>query len=161
MHDGAVSIRTRPQFTTLCERLVRASIALRDRGCLMQAIARRYYVVYTIATYLAAKYGITARRRREAATREAERYHHEDIPDIVRALYTGTRSGKMSHGTHSGVLGAVLTEHQAFVHAADLQRVRTLADYGYTDRLELYNADEANGYLANANHLIADLRTLL
>jgi hypothetical protein len=127
----------------------------------MQAIARRYYVVYTIATYLAAKYGITAKRRREADDREAERYHHEDIPDIVRALYTGRRSGKMSHATHSGVLSAILTEHQAFVHAADLQRVRTLADYGYTERLELYDADEADGHLTNAKNLITDLRTLL
>jgi hypothetical protein len=127
----------------------------------MQAIARRYYVMYTIATYLAAKYGITAKRRRESEKHEVERYHHEDIPDIVRALYTGTRSGKISHGTHSGVLGAVRTEHQAFAHAAELQRVRTRADYGYTERLELYDADEADTYIAHANHLIADLRTLL
>ena len=67
----------------------------------------------------------------------------------------------MSHGTHSGVLGAILTEHQAFVHAAELQRIRTKADYGYTERLELYNVDEADTYIANANHLIAELRTLL
>lgn len=145
----------------LCERLERASIALRERGCLMQAIARRYYVVYTMAGYLSAKYGITPARRRETERDEADRLFHTELPDVIRALYTGRRSGNVGPGTHSGVLGAILTENRAVSCAAALRNIRVMADYGYTEQLEPYDADETDAHLVWANQLIEDLRTLL
>ncbi|MDB5070680.1 MAG: hypothetical protein JWM87_1791 [Candidatus Eremiobacteraeota bacterium] len=121
--------------STFCERLERASTALRDRGCFLQAIARRYYVLYTVATYLTAKYGITAIHRREKDPRKADRIRHDELPDFIRALYTGRKSGNISPGSHFGVLDPTLTEHQAVSYAAKLQQDSVMPDYGNSEEL--------------------------
>jgi hypothetical protein len=161
MHDDTVSLRTPATFITLCERLQTASIALRERGCLLQSIARRYYVVYTIATYLSAKYGITPARRREVDPRKADRFTHGELPDVIRVLYTGRRSGNVGPGNHPGVLSPILTEHQAVSFTAKLQDDRITADYGYIEELEPYDAGKTDARLAWADDVIEDLRTLL
>jgi hypothetical protein len=156
-----VSARTPAQFSALCERLERASRALRDRGCLLQAIARRYYVAFTIATYLAAKCGITALRKQGSATATSDQFTHNEFPDLVRALYTGGKSGSIGPAAHSGLIGASLTETEAVSYAHRLQFDRKLADYGYIDKIEPYDVDEADQRLDRANQLIADLRSIL
>lgn len=161
MHANTVSVRTPAGFTALNQRLERASSVLREGSCLLQSIARRYYAVYALATYLAAKYGIKAHRRRDGESTTSDQFSHNDLPDVVYALYTGRRSGNVGPGRHCGVLGPILTDREAVVYAAKLQRDRIAADYGYTERVEPYAAAEADEHLSWANHLIADLRTLL
>jgi hypothetical protein len=79
------------EFTAHTERLERASDLLRSRGCLFQAIARRYYLVYAYATQAAEAHGIVFRRG--VAADETRRLTHQALPNIVRALYTGQNSG--------------------------------------------------------------------
>jgi len=79
------------EFTALTVRLERAADVLRERGCLLQAIARRYYLVYAYTTQAAEKHGIVFRRG--ASVDETRRLTHQALPNIVRALYTGQNSG--------------------------------------------------------------------
>ena len=84
------------EFIALAERLERASGVLRGGGCLLQAIARRYYLVYTYALHAAEKHGIAFRRG--ANVDEERRLTHQALPNIVRALYTGQNSGPVVGG---------------------------------------------------------------
>jgi hypothetical protein len=87
MFSYAMRIMDREEFNALVTRLSDASELLRSGGSLMQAIARRYYVVYTYATQAAEKHQIKFRRGTDV--HEARRLTHQALPDIVRALYTG------------------------------------------------------------------------
>ncbi len=84
------------EFIALVTRLERASDLLRNGGSLLQAIARRYYVVYTYATHAAEKHGINFRRG--ADVDDARRLTHRVLPDLVRALYTGQNVGPVVGG---------------------------------------------------------------
>ncbi len=79
------------EFIALTVRLERAADVLRERGCLLQAIARRYYLVYAYAAQAAEKHGIVFRRG--PSVDETRRLTHQALPNIVRALYTGQNSG--------------------------------------------------------------------
>ena len=136
-------------------------LALRERGCLLQAIARRYYLVYTVATYCAANCGITVVRRRSEALMECDQFTHNELPDVVRALYTGLRSGNVGPGRHAGLVGAVLNVREAVRYVQDLQWDRKDADYGYLEKIEVYDTAQADRRLNWANGLVADLRKLL
>lgn len=81
------------EFTAHTARLERASDLLRREGCLLQAIARRYYIVYAYATQAAEKHGVAFRRG--ATIDETRRLTHQALPNIVRALYTGQNSGSV------------------------------------------------------------------
>ena len=84
------------EFIALVTRLERASDLLRNGGSLLQAIARRYYVVYTYAAQAAEKHGVTFRRGVD--TDEARRLTHQTLPPILRALYTGQNAGPVVGG---------------------------------------------------------------
>jgi hypothetical protein len=151
--------QTAEQFNALCDRLESAATALRERGCFLQAVARRYYLVYTVATHAAALCGITVTQRRRAGeVIESSRFSHRAIPDVVHALYTGNRSGSVGPGRHSGIVGARLHEREAARYANRLYIDRLRADYGPTETAEPYDADETDERLRWANLLISDLR---
>lgn len=148
-------------FTALCERLERASRALRERGCFLQSIARRYYVIHATATYLAAKFGVVPARNREGERVEDERFSHNELPDVVGVLYTGLRRGGIDPGTHAGIVGAALHKREAERYVDALQRDRKHADYGRIRDVEPYRAAEADRRLRWADDVISDLRLLL
>jgi hypothetical protein len=81
------------EFKAHTTRLHEASELLRSCGCLLDAIARRYYIVYAYAARAAEKHGLEFRRG--ASVDETRRLTHQALPDIVRALYTGQNSGSV------------------------------------------------------------------
>ncbi|HEX3466698.1 MAG TPA: hypothetical protein VHT05_01205 [Candidatus Elarobacter sp.] len=150
---------TTPEFEALLMRLETASQVLRERGCLLQAIARRYYVVYTIANQAATRYGV--RFRRGAQDDDDRQVTHSSIPDIVRALYTGQNSGPVFGGGPGIARSGRLSDADAFRYVQYLQQDRKHADYGHGTTPEPYAVEKADRHLDWANHLIEDLKTLL
>jgi len=84
------------EFIALATRLERASDLLRNGGSLLQAVARRYYLVFTYAAQAAEKHGV--RFRRGTDVDDARRLTHQALPDIVKALYTGQNVGSVVGG---------------------------------------------------------------
>lgn len=84
------------EFIALVTRLERASDLLRSGGALLQALARRYYAVYTYTAQAAEKHGVNFRRG--VNIDEERRLTHQSLPDIVRALYTGQNTGAVVGG---------------------------------------------------------------
>ncbi len=148
------------QFTALCDRLEAAATALRERGCLLQSIARRYYLVYAIAGRAAEKYGVTIATERRRGAR-SDRFTHQSIPDVVYALYTGNKRGNADPGSTPGIGSGRLSERQVIRYVNELQKDRKYADYGPTEEREPYGRAETDERLAQANCIIDDLRTLL
>jgi len=79
------------EFIALVTRLEQASDVLRNAGCLMQAIARRYYLVYAYAAQAAEKHGVTFRRG--AHLDEERRLTHQALPLFIQVLYSGQNRG--------------------------------------------------------------------
>lgn len=150
---------TSDEFVALTARLETASAVLRRGGCLLQAIARRYYLVYTIACRAAGRHGVTFRRG--AIPDDGRPVSHQSLPDIVRALYTGMNSGPVIGGGPGIVRTGRFTDYEAFFYTNLLQKDRKYADYGHGTVPEPYDAAKADRHLELANHLIEDLRTLL
>jgi hypothetical protein len=160
MHHRGMSAEPPAKFAALIERLERAGAVLREGGCLLQAIARRYYLIYATATHLAANFGIAPLRRRDRERFEHERFTHNELPDLVYVLYTGCKSGNIGPADHAGIVGAMLHERQAeWVHR--LQYDRMDADYGYSMTVEPHDPAETDDRLRHADRIITDLRTLL
>lgn len=84
------------EFIALVTRLERASDLLRNGGSLLQAIARRYYLVFTYATQAAERHGVAFRLG--ADVNEGRRLTHRALPDVVRALYSGQNFGSVVGG---------------------------------------------------------------
>ncbi|MEA2721641.1 MAG: hypothetical protein QOJ39_3505 [Candidatus Eremiobacteraeota bacterium] len=84
------------QFAALVTRLEHAADLLRNGGSLLQALARRYYIVYTYATQAAEKHGVKSRRK--VNVDDARRITHQILPNIVQALYTGQNVGSVLGG---------------------------------------------------------------
>jgi hypothetical protein len=84
------------RFIALVARLEQASDALRRSGCLIQAVARRYYLVYAYASQAAEKHGVTFRRGgRHRCERQLT---HQALPDVIQALYSGQNFGAVLGG---------------------------------------------------------------
>jgi hypothetical protein len=147
------------ELSALVERLERASQTLEAGGCLTQALARRYYLVYVYAVQAAEKHGVAFRRG--AQTDDDRTVSHRSLPNVVQALYTGQNSGPVI-GAGPGITRAGrLSDRDAFVYTNVLQKDRIYADYGYSEVPEPYDRktfDERMGY---AERLVEDLRTLL
>jgi hypothetical protein len=84
------------EFIALVERLERASDLLRNGGSLLQAVARRYYLVYAYATQAAEKHGLSFRRGTNID--DARRITHQVLPQLIRALYSGQNVGPVFGG---------------------------------------------------------------
>jgi phage terminase small subunit len=84
------------EFIALTTRLRRAADVLRKEGCLLQAIARRYYLVYAYAVQAAEKHGIAFRRG--STVDKTRRPTHQVLPTVVEALYTGRNVGSVLGG---------------------------------------------------------------
>ena len=84
------------EFVALTTRLRRASDVLRKEGCLLQAISRRYFLVYAYAMQGAEKHGIGFRRGTDLD--QNRRPTHNALPAIVEALYTGRNVGSVLGG---------------------------------------------------------------
>lgn len=149
------------QYERQRQRLEKAVVELRSSGSLLQAIARAYYVVHATATYVAAKYGVTVAHRRHGEEVESDDFTHNAIPDVVRVLYSGNKSGKVSPGSTPGIGSGRISDAQAVRYAESLQRDRKDADYGPTEALEPYSEEQADQRLIWANILVEDLRKLL
>jgi hypothetical protein len=147
------------EYTALTTRLETASNVLRSGGCLLQAIARRYYVVFTVALQAAERHGVMFRRGSESD--DDRRLTHQTLPNIIRALYTSQNSGPVVGGGPGVLRPGRLADNVAYRYADQLQRDRKYADYGYGTIPEPYDAPTADQRLSWANHLIEDLRTLL
>jgi hypothetical protein len=149
------------QYERQRRRLEKAVGELRSAGSLLHAIARAYYVVHATATYAAAKYGVTIAHRRHGEEIESDDFTHNAIPDVVRVLYSGNKSGRVSPGSTPGIGSGRVGDAQAVRYAESLQRDRKDADYGPTEALEPYTEEQADQRLTWANILVEDLRKLL
>jgi hypothetical protein len=83
-------------FLALVGRLERAAGILRANDCRMQAIARRYYLVYTYAAQAASKQGVGFRKG--VIADDQRTMSHQALPNIVRALYTGQNNSAVLGG---------------------------------------------------------------
>ena len=63
---------------------------------MLQAVARRYYLVYAYATQAAEKHGLSFRRGTNID--EARRITHQVLPQVIRALYSGQNVGPVFGG---------------------------------------------------------------
>jgi hypothetical protein len=149
------------QYQRQYRRLEKAVRDLRSAGSLLQAIARAYYIVHATATYAAARYGVTVTHFRQGREAESGDFTHNSIPDVVRALYSGNKSGRASPGSTPGIGSGHVGDIQAMRYTELLQRDRKDADYGPTDVLEPYTRRQADERLTWANMLVEDLRKLL
>ena len=151
---------TRAEYDRQFERIERAITDLRVGGSRLHAIARAYYLVHLTATFVGHHYGLVVRVRRDGQTTEIAEFSHNVVPDVVAALYRGSRSGAVLPGSTPGIVG-VLTDSQAVRYADMLQTDRKAADYGPTDAAEPYDDAQTDERLDWAKNLAADLRKIL
>ena len=79
------------EFVAHVTRLELASEVLRSGGCLLHAVARKYYVVYAYAIQAAERHNATFRRVTDIDGER--RLTHLALPALVRALYSGQNVG--------------------------------------------------------------------
>jgi hypothetical protein len=147
------------EFIALTMRLEIASDILFAGGCYLQAIARRYYVVFSVAVQAAERHDVTFRRG--VRPDDDRRLTHQALPNLIWALYTGQNSGPVIGGGPGVLRPGRLAESMAYRHADQLQKDRKYADYGFGTVTEPYGVSIADERLSWANHLLEDLRTLL
>jgi hypothetical protein len=153
---------TRKQFDIQHDRLERAINVLRDNGCYMQAVARAYYIVHSIAVFAADEYQVEVIHRRQGESFFEGKFSHNETVDLVKALYSGQNSGNVKAGNATGVITSPkMSPADAARRTNALQKVRKLADYGPTNVLEPFSEVQVDEYLAWANDLTEDIRKLL
>lgn len=156
-------VKTREEYDRQFERLAKAIAALKSDGCYLHAIARAYYQVHLTASYAAYKRGARIERsdRHSGTTLYQSDYSHNEMPDLVHALYEGQRHGRVIPGSGSGITKTKMAPSEAARRADQLQRDRKDADYGPTLVAEPYTAPQADERLEWANLLVEDLRRLI
>lgn len=153
---------SRQEFDALRERHRKAHEALRRDGSLLQSVARAYYALYATATFAAGKLGVRATHHRGKGRVSDYRFGHDELPDVIYALYTGLKRGKITEpGSSPGIGSGNCTEREATIHARELYRARLDADYGPTHVPEPLTADETDRLLAAARNVIRDLERFL
>lgn len=153
---------TLEQYKRQRTRLERAVADLRSGSSLLQAVARAYYLVYATASYAATVHGLTVSHSRYGQEGvERDDFTHNAMPDVVQALYSGNKHGRVSPGGTPGIAGGHFNEREAAKRVDLLQRDRKDADYGPTNVDEPYSPDEADERIAWANKLLEDLGRLL
>lgn len=126
----------------------------------------------SIAQYSRTEFDALRGRREKARdgathTRNGERvtnqdFSHNELPDVIHALYTGGKRGNITEpGSSPGIGSGRYTHQQAYRNADVLYHMRLEADYGPTPVIEPYTAVQADAWFTSANHLTNDLETLL
>lgn len=151
---------TRAEYDRQFARIERAVTDLRAGGSRLHAVARAYYLVHVTATFAGHYYGLAVHVRRDGQPTEIAEFSHNMMPDVVAALYRGSRSGAVLPGSTPGIAG-VLTDAQAIRYTDMLQTDRKAADYGPTDAAEPYDDDQTDERLKWAKTLSEDLRKIL
>lgn len=146
-------------FDALIDRLDHASETLRRGGDLLQAIARRYYMVYTYAVQAAERHGVAFRSG--VTVDEERRVTHQALPDLVIALYEARNSGPVLGGGWGVTRKGRLELKSVHRYVSQLQKDRRYADYGHNAVREPYDVGTVDEHIRWANHLIDDLRSLL
>jgi hypothetical protein len=142
--------------------LENARDALRSGNCLLQAVARAYYIVFVTASFAAKKYDVEATHWRERKRVTNQDFSHTELPDVVYALYCGGKRGTISNpGGSPGIGSGSYTEHEAYRNSDALYHWRIEADYGPSTAPEPYTVAQADTLLETANKLIEDLECLL
>lgn len=149
------------QYRVQRARQEKAVVDLRVGGSLLHAVARAYYLVYITASYVGSRHGLEVTHSRGTETIDRDDFTHNAIPDVIQALYSGQKRGKVSPGNSPGIGSGHFTDRDAGKKADLLQRDRKDADYGPTKVLEPYSESEADERIDWANWLIKDLETLL
>ncbi|HEY0393512.1 MAG TPA: hypothetical protein VGD01_03370 [Candidatus Elarobacter sp.] len=150
------------EFDMLRSRLERARDLLRAGGALLQSVARAYYVLYALASFLSGKYGIHAVRMRSRDKVMDQRFSHMELPALVYALYSANKKDSVQDvGSAPGIVSGAYDEHEAYRKANDLVRMRIQADYGPSTSAEPYSMAQTDAALATAQKIVQDLETLL
>jgi len=162
MTKRCIAEYTRAEFDALRKRLENARDTLRAGSCLLQSVARAYYMVFVTASFAAKKYDVKATHWRERKRVSNHDFSHNELPDVVYALYCGGKRGNISDpGGSPGIGSGNYTEHEAYRNCDALYQMRILADYGPSIAPEPYSATEADSMLETANKLTEDLERLL
>ena len=153
---------SRAEFDALRQRLEKARDALRHNQQFLQSGARAYYVVYAVASFAAGRHGVRATHIRGGRRVTDQDFSHNEIADVVYALYTGGRRGNISEpGGSPGIGSGNFTYQQAYRNADILHQMRLEADYGPTRVPEPYAVAQVDEWLVMANDLTQDLESLL
>ena len=153
---------TPEQYERQRTRQEKAVADLRKGGSFLHAIARAYYLVYVTASYAASRHGVVVTHSRGGQeSLEKDDFSHNSLPDVVQALYSGNKHGRVSPGSTPGVGDGCFTDRDAAKKSDLLQRDRKDADYGPTMVAEPYSGTEADERLEWAKMLVEDLRKLL
>jgi hypothetical protein len=162
MKDRAIADYSRSEFDVLRKRLEVARDALRRESCLLQSVARAYYVVYVLASFVGGKHGVMATHTRGGERVTDQDYSHTEFPALVYALYTGLKKQTITNpGSSPGIGSGNYTEREAYRQAGILVQMRMEADYGPSIAAEPYGAAEADAWLAVAKNLAEDLERVL
>jgi hypothetical protein len=153
---------TRDRYDLQRARLEMAVADLRAGGSLLHAIARAYYLVYVTASFAATVHGVMVTHARPGQEGvEQDDFTHNAMADVVQALYSGNKHGRVSPGSPPGIGGGHFTEREAAKHLDLLQRDRKAADYGPTNVDEPYTPEQADERLRWANMIVEDLGKLI
>jgi hypothetical protein len=162
MEKRRIAQHSSTEFDALRERLAKARDALRQDQQLLQSGARAYYVVYAVASFAAGRHGVKATHVRGGQRVTDQDFSHNEIPDVVHALYTGGKRGNISEpGSSPGIGSGNYIDYEAYRNTIALYQVRLEADYGPTPVPEPYPATQVDGWMTMANLLTQDLESLL
>jgi hypothetical protein len=153
---------TRKEYETITARLEAAVATLRANGCLLQALARKYYVVYITATYAAVVNGLEVTHSDGRRSFASQKFHHNEMADVIRSLYTGHKRGTVTNtGACPGIVGANLSDGDAWRFVEVLQQARKIADYGPGEVLEPFTEAQVDERLQKAAAMVEDLRKII
>lgn len=162
MNERSIADYTRSELDALRARLETGRDTLRSGGALLQSVARGYYVVFALASFLAGKYGVRATHRRAGERITNQRFSHTELPPLVYALYSGNKKEAIQDvGTVCGIVSSAYYEGEAYRNADTLMRMRIEADYGPSLCAEPYDESRTDEWLSAAKNLVRDLETLL
>ncbi len=162
MRRRGIAGYTKAEFDALRQRLERARDTLRCDGQLLQSVARAYYVVYVLASFAAGKYGVKATHARSGEIVIDQDFSHNELPDVVYALYTGGKRGTITDpGGSPGIGSGNYDDRGAYRNTRTLYLMRLEADYGGKLLVEPYPTAKVDEWLTMAKNLAQDLETIL
>ena len=160
--NRAIADYSRAEFDALRSRLMDARDTLLAGNRLLQSVARAYYVAYVTASYVAGKHGVKATHRRGGEEIVDQKFSHNEIVDVIWALYTGSKRGNVRDpGGSPGPTSAHYDAAAAYRQANELYHMRVEADYGPTSCVEPYTRTRVDELLKIADNLTEDLERLL